>query len=173
MENLYKEKIYFIFVILERRIIYNYTEYGDSPSCIGEELDLVNQDVILQGFGIQPDETIGELLQVPLRILSNEECYESFVNESEYFARPQVKASVTSTLYDGITDQVLCSKITCNKADFTRDQRLKKCVSDKISCRAPPWVKEWPEKAICKGSNVPTNPITITRIFPHWPMEQI
>ena len=23
------------------------------------------------------------------------------------------------------------------------------------------------------GSNVPTNPITITRIFPHWPMEQI
>ena len=22
-------------------------------------------------------------------------------------------------------------------------------------------------------SNVPTNPITITRIFPHWPMEQI
>ena len=25
----------------------------------------------------------------------------------------------------------------------------------------------------CQGSNVPTNPITITRIFPHWPMEQI
>ena len=24
-----------------------------------------------------------------------------------------------------------------------------------------------------QGSNVPTNPITITRIFPHWPMEQI
>ena len=23
------------------------------------------------------------------------------------------------------------------------------------------------------SSNVPTNPITITRIFPHWPMEQI
>ena len=23
------------------------------------------------------------------------------------------------------------------------------------------------------GSNVPTNPITITRIFPHWPMEHI
>ena len=23
------------------------------------------------------------------------------------------------------------------------------------------------------GSNVPTNPITIARIFPHWPMEQI
>ena len=23
------------------------------------------------------------------------------------------------------------------------------------------------------SSNVPTKPITITRIFPHWPMEQI
>ena len=136
MENLNKiNQFYFISVISERRIIYNYTEYGDSPSCIGEELNLVNQDVILQGFGIQPDETIGELLQVPLRILSNEECYESFVNESEYFARPQVKATVTSTLYDGITDQVLCSKITCNKANFTKDQRLQKCVSDNQNFR--------------------------------------
>ena len=153
MENLYKiNRFYFIFVISERRIIYNYTEYGDSPSCIGEELNLVNQDVILQGFGIQPDETIGELLQVPLRILSNEECYESFVNESEYFARPQVKATVTSTLYDGITDQVLCSKITCNKANFTKDQRLQKCVSDNQNFRSRLELKSDQKKQYLKDS---------------------
>ena len=153
MENLNKiNQFYFISVISERRIIYNYTEYGDSPSCIGEELNLVNQDVILQGFGIQPDETIGELLQVPLRILSNEECYESFVNESEYFARPQVKATVTSTLYDGITDQVLCSKITCNKANFTKDQKLKKCVSDNQNFRSRLELKSDQKKQYLKDS---------------------
>ena len=34
------------------------------------------------------------------------------------------------------------------------------------------WDKFWkPTGGLC--SNVPTNPITITIIFPHWPMEQI
>ena len=36
---------------------------------------------------------------------------------------------------------------------------------------------EWCEAHNAQGnlycSNVPTNPITVTRIFPHWPMEQI
>ena len=32
------------------------------------------------------------------------------------------------------------------------------------------WAKCCPT---CLCSNVPTNPITVTRIFPHWPMEQI
>ena len=114
--------------ILERRIIYNYTKFGDSPSCIGEKLDLVNQPVLLQGFGLQPDETIGELLQIPLRIISNEECYKDFRNEPEYFG--QRKSQLQGALYDGITDQVLCSKITCNKTEYTADQKYNKCVSD-------------------------------------------
>ena len=51
MENLLKK--IFIFGILERRIIYNYTEYGDTPACIGEKLDLDSQPGILQGMAIR------------------------------------------------------------------------------------------------------------------------
>ena len=47
LENVLKK--IFIFGILERRIIYNYTEYGDTPACIGEKLDLDSQPGILQG----------------------------------------------------------------------------------------------------------------------------
>ena len=116
----------FIFGILERRIIYNYTEYGDTPACIGEKLDLDSQPGILQGFGQQPNETIGTLLEIPLRVLTNEECYKDFLKESN-----QINSQVRNTLYDGITDQILCSKLTCNENDFTGTSEKKwiKCVS--------------------------------------------
>ena len=115
-----------IFGILERRIIYNYTEYGDTPACIGEKLDLDSQPGILQGFGQQPNETIGTLLEIPLRVLTNEECYKDFLKESD-----QINSQVKKTLYDGITDQILCTKLTCNENDFTGTSEKKwiKCVS--------------------------------------------
>jgi hypothetical protein len=124
MENVFKK--IFIFGILERRIIYNYTEYGDTPACIGEKLDLDSQPGILQGFGQQPNETIGTLLEIPLRVLSNEDCYKDFLKESE-----QINKQVRQTLYDGITDQILCSKLTCDENDFTNtsERKLIKCVS--------------------------------------------
>ena len=120
-----KKKI-FIFGILERRIIYNYTEYGDTPACIGEKLDLDSQPGILQGFGQQPNETIGTLLEIPLRVLTNEDCYKDFLKESN-----QINSQVRNALYDGITDQILCSKLTCNENDFTGTSEKKwiKCVS--------------------------------------------
>ena len=81
---------------------------------------------IFQGFGQQPNETIGTLLEIPLRVLSNEECYEDFLRESE-----QINSQVRKTLYDGITDQILCSKLTCDENDFqnTNEKKFIKCVS--------------------------------------------
>ena len=122
---------------LERRVEYNYTKYGDSPVCLSEEVDLPNQKVLLQGFGQQADETTGELLQLELETLQNEECYNRFLNVSETFKfnkggstgkKNKITNSIKQALYDGITDQVLCTTFTCNGTDPNLD-RLAKCVS--------------------------------------------
>ena len=66
---------------IERRIDYNYTKYGDSPPCLNEDIDLPNQNAQLQGFGLsqsQGETVIGELLQLELRTLKNEECYKVY-----------------------------------------------------------------------------------------------
>ncbi len=119
----------------ERRIEYNYGKYGDSPVCLGDEVDLPNQNVYLQGFGQQADETAGELLELELKTLQNEECYEEFARISEEPIsprRPNVKKGISqqikSSLYDGITDGILCTTILCDgtNADLARSA---KCVS--------------------------------------------
>jgi len=119
---------------LERRVEYNYTKYGDSPVCLSEEVDLPNQKVLLQGFGQQPDETIGELLQLELKTLQNEECYNRFLNvsETDKFGRKgstgkknEISTSIKQSLYDGITDQVLCTVFTCDGKTPSLDAKAK------------------------------------------------
>ena len=123
---------------IERRVEYNYTKYGDSPVCLSEEVDLPNQKVLLQGFGQQPDETIGELLQLELKTLQNEECYNRFLNvsETDKFGRKgstgkknEISTSIKQSLYDGITDQVLCTVFTCDGKTPSLDAKAK-CVSN-------------------------------------------
>ena len=123
---------------LERRVEYNYTKYGDSPVCLSEEVDIPNQKVFLQGFGLKADDTSGELLQLELETLQNEECYNRFLNVSETFKfgkggntgqKNKITNQIKQALYDGITDQVLCTTFTCNGTDPNLD-RLAKCVSE-------------------------------------------
>ena len=124
---------------LERRVEYNYTKYGDSPACLSEEVDLPNQNVFLQGYGQQADETSGELLKLELETLQNEECYNTFLNVSETFLfnstnqstgrKKEITMDIKRALYDGITDQLLCTVVTCNGTDSSLD-RLDKCVSN-------------------------------------------
>ena len=91
----------------------------------------------MQGFGQQADETTGELLQLELETLQNEECYNRFLNVSETFQfnkggstgkKNKITNGIKQALYDGITDQVLCTTFTCNGTDPNLD-RLAKCVS--------------------------------------------
>ncbi len=37
--------------ITGRRIIYNYTRFGDSPTCIGSGKEIVGKAAISQGYG--------------------------------------------------------------------------------------------------------------------------
>ena len=115
---------------LERRIIYNYAKYGDSPICLGEDLDIPSQNAVTQGFGLTPDDKLGELLQLELRVLSSDECYEKFNNipeDQQKLFNASLRIKVTGNLHEGITDQVLCTAITCDGSDLNLDN-WDKCV---------------------------------------------
>ena len=92
----------------------------------------------------------------------------------------------------------LCSATyvcTC-RYECTKTEKYRKCFHSNVDEVAKIWIlvdfavytfhycgtielyRDFPIPKICikyskHGSNVPTNPIMITRIFPHWPMEQI
>ena len=93
----------------------------------------------MQGYGQQANETSGELLKLELETLQNEECYNTFLNVSETFLfnstnqstgrKKEITMDIKRALYDGITDQILCTVVTCNGTDSSLD-RLDKCVSN-------------------------------------------
>ena len=80
----------------------------------------------MRGIGELADETSGELTETKLNIIANDECYEKFLNFSENNA---VSNKYGQSLYDGITDQLLCTTTACDPAKVTRENRLDKCVS--------------------------------------------
>ena len=155
-------EIVYSWISLERRVEFNYTKYGDSPVCLSEEVDIPNQKVFSRGYGQQADDTYGELLQIELETLTNEECYNRhlFVSETflygssgqkliktgtNNFLKNEITNSIKEALYDGITDQVLCTVTTCDGKDSSLD-RLDKCVSND-------------QRHVCANS------ITVIRIF--------
>ena len=95
----------------------------------------------MRGIGILADLTSGELTETNLNIIANDECYEKFLNYSENNAVSNIKYGspaerwkrsrlvVAQSLYDGITDQLLCTTTACNPDEVTRENRLDKCVS--------------------------------------------
>ena len=108
-------------------MIYNYTEYGDSPACLGEEKILENKIALVQGFGLDPivDEA-GTLLEIPLIIISNKECYEEF--QESFKRQPFRKNPIIDSLYDGLTDQMMCTVTTCDLGNKNLGKGVK-CVS--------------------------------------------
>ena len=115
----------FLLLTLERRIIFDYDKYGDSPNCLGkDELeDLAGQVGLTQGFGKTEleNEGAGKLLEANVTIISNEDCYEKLnniitTNINGYNSRTQIKQAI----YDGITDQLLCTEGLVVKREVCR-----------------------------------------------------
>merc|ERR1711962_441998 len=108
---------------LERRIEFDYEKFGDSPACLGEDLDISSQTAVLQGFGLQADETFGELLELQLKTITNDMCYEEFKKLSP--KQKFNKIRIQNTLFEGITNQVLCTLTMCNGTDPNLKRRDK------------------------------------------------
>ena len=64
-------------------------------------------------------------MQLTLQTIKNEECYNEFdrisetgfVNRKGKVIKKAITQQIKNSLYDGITDQVLCTKITCDGED--------------------------------------------------------
>ena len=119
-----------IFWITERRVEFEYAKYGDTPACLSDELNLPDQNLLLQGFGRQAtDEKIGELLELELKTISNEECYADLTSQKNHRGfNPGNSTRVRNSLYEGVTDQILCTKLTCNLEENNTELSAK-CVS--------------------------------------------
>ena len=44
--------ILFLKYFSDRKVLYDYEKYGDSPTCLNREFDIQNKDALAQGFGV-------------------------------------------------------------------------------------------------------------------------
>ena len=107
-----KENYYDIAVLeLERRVIYDYERFGDSPACLGKEEDLAGKQGLVQGFGINEDGiTPDGVTEVDVNIISNAECEEEMDKLTKKYGKEAGDA-----LPDGLTPAILCTKGRWNK----------------------------------------------------------
>ena len=106
-----KNILWKIFIFLERRVIYDYERYGDSPACLGEENDLDQQIGLVQGFGITEDGTAPDnVLEANVTIISNSKC----TSEMDKMSK-QYENEINQALPNGLSDKLLCTQGIWNK----------------------------------------------------------
>ena len=92
---------------------------------------------MLQGYGIQPRGEVGELLELELRTITNEECYREFTapeNQATFNSGSLGFATIRPALYNGITDEILCTKITCTGEDVCERGETENCLARFAKC---------------------------------------
>ena len=98
-------------------------------------MDIPNQRVQLQGFGLQANGNKGKLLELELRTLKNEECYEEWTNPGYQNVFNQNAVRIRPNLYEGITEQILCTKIICEAVDLCKEEKEKAdCLDEYAKC---------------------------------------
>ena len=91
-------------LISERRIIYDFEQFGDSPTCLGDPGNLDGVNALVQGFGLnEKGESPQGLLETRVEIISNKKCQDSMNWRLNATRFPQnAKEFVIKTLPDGI-----------------------------------------------------------------------
>ena len=88
---------------LERKILYDYETYGDSPTCLNTECDIDGKEATLQGFGkTETGEFPNKLLETKVKTITNEEC-KNWMNT--IFRNNTIKG-----LPNGINMTILCTR---------------------------------------------------------------
>ena len=74
-----------MYFFADRRIIFDFEAYGDSPVCLNREKLLKDQLAITQGFGITETGLIPtNALETEVKVISNEECYNTLKTGTVY-----------------------------------------------------------------------------------------
>ena len=95
------------FVFLDRKIVYDYEKYGDTPICLNDQFDISDKETIIEGFGI--DETGEEVTEnqiAQLITMSNEECTKWIKNNASAF---DIDGEIAE-LPEGINRYILCTR---------------------------------------------------------------
>ena len=97
----------------ERKILYDYGIFGDSPICLNDEPDISDKVATLQGIG-RTDTTdhVSEIiLETQVNTMTNEECNEWLKFNGTEFSRTQVASHFSL----GINEQILCTRGILNE----------------------------------------------------------
>ena len=96
---------------LERRIIYDYETFGDSPTCLSQSENIGGLKALVQGFGVTEANKLPDcLLETNVTTLTNEECRQWIHNNVTYSKKSaQIKPQMTKSFPQGINDIILCS----------------------------------------------------------------
>ena len=98
---------------LERKIVYDYDKYGDTPTCLNDQFDISGKNATIQGFGDTQtgkqkidDEGIIQNLENTIIIMSNEECCKWIKNNASSFdAEGEI-----AELPQGLNRYILCTR---------------------------------------------------------------
>ena len=97
----------------ERRIIYDYEKFGDSPTCLGDSVNLDGVTALVQGYGLTEKETSpNKLLETYVTIISNKKCQklmDSKLRSSNSKFPADAKEVVAEALPDGLNNHMLCT----------------------------------------------------------------
>ena len=91
-------------IFKERRIIYDYEKYGNSPNCLGKDKFIPNQHALQQGAGLTEQDELAGLKDVKVQIIQNEECYQKIKSASK-----RQRNKFKGPLDEGINDGILCT----------------------------------------------------------------
>ena len=96
-------------IFLERKILYDYETYGDSPTCLNKDKEIAGKKATLQGFGkTETGDFPNKLLETTVNTITNEDR----IN----WMRINMRSSNGNTgdktpqLPDGINSTILCTK---------------------------------------------------------------
>ena len=97
----------------ERKIVYDYDKYGDTPTCLNDQFNISGKNATIQGFGITEtgEQRITEdgriqNLENTVITMSNEECCQWIKNNASSFdAEGEI-----AELPQGLSRYILCTR---------------------------------------------------------------
>ena len=102
----------------DRKILFDYEIYGDSPICLNDKFDISNKEATIQGFGALDNSFNsynfeGNLKQAKVVTVTNENCtkwVQANAEELETIKLPYGNGFTFNELPNGINKEILCSR---------------------------------------------------------------